>query len=90
MRIRTFLTSLLCIAAVNFSASAAIRPEVGKPLQEAQKLAAAHDYKAAMARIAAADKVANKSEEETGLIREMRMYIHALTTGACKGQECDF
>ena len=51
MRIRTFLTSLVCITTLSFGASAAIRPEVGQPLQEALQLAAAHNYEAAMARV---------------------------------------
>jgi len=93
MRVRTFLTSLICIAALSFGASAAIRPEVGKPLQEALKLAAAHNYKTAMARLNAADKVANKSGEETKIISDVRAYLDFLTGGPgapCKGQECDF
>jgi len=81
MRIRTFLTSLICIASLSFSASAAIRPEVGEPLQEAMKLVAAQDYDAAMARVDAAAKVVNKSDEETLVIEQVRKYLNAIDPG---------
>jgi hypothetical protein len=93
MRIRTFLTSLICIATLSFGAAAAIRPEVGQPLNEALKLAAAHNYKAALARVDVADAAKNKSEEEISLIFQVRKYLTFMTTGPtqpCKGQECDF
>jgi hypothetical protein len=79
--IRTFLTSLICIVTLSFGASAAIRPEIGQPLQDALKLAAAHDYDAAMARVDAAAKVANKSDEETGTIEQVRKYLIAIDPG---------
>ena len=77
MRIRIFLASLVCISSLSFGASAAIRPEIGYPLQEALKLAQAHDYKDAMARVEAANAVPNKSAEETSLISQVRLYIQS-------------
>lgn len=79
MRIRTFVSSLICFSIVSFSASAAIRPEIGYPLQEALQLAKAHDYKAALARVDAADKVPNKSDEEQQTIFRVRDYLNVVS-----------
>jgi hypothetical protein len=78
MRIRTFLTTLTCIAALSSNASADMRPEVGTPLQEAINLAKAHEYEAALARVDAADAVPNKSAEERRNIYEMRGYLRSM------------
>ena len=93
MRIRTFLTSLICFAIVSFSASAAVRPEINKLLKESLNFAEVHNYKAALARVDAANSVANKSTEEQNGIDQVRAYLTFKTTGPgapCKGQECDF
>jgi hypothetical protein len=80
MSTRIFLTSLFCIT-LSFSAissnAAILRPEIGKPLLEAQKLAAAHDYQGAMALINKADAVANKSDTEKQTVENMRTYVAA-------------
>lgn len=75
----------LVMAAIGFNAAApmvgmtsvayaadAVRPEVGKPLQEAQKLAAAGKNKDALAKLKEADAVGGKSENEKYLIERTR------------------
>ena len=53
---------------------AAVRAAVGKPLQEAQELAAAGNYKAAMAKVNEAEAVSGKTAEETKIIAQMKDY----------------
>ena len=48
---------------------------VGKPLQEAQALAAQKNYKAAMAKVAEAEAVPNQTAEEIRITAEMKDYI---------------
>lgn len=52
--------------------SAALRPEVGKPLQAAQELMKAKKYKEALAKVREADSVAGKTPNETFTIERMR------------------
>lgn len=75
------LSSTAAIATVVGSAPAAaeegqtkdtVRPEVGKPLQEAQKLVADHKYKEALAKVQQADSVKNKTPYESFVIDEIR------------------
>lgn len=56
-------------------AAAAVRASVGKPLQEAQQLAAAGNYKGAMAKVNEAEGVSGKSAEETRIIAQMKDFI---------------
>lgn len=56
-----------------------VRPAVGKPLQEAQALAAQKNYKAAMAKIAEAEAVPQKTEGETKVIAQMKEYIASIS-----------
>jgi tetratricopeptide (TPR) repeat protein len=49
-----------------------VRPEVGKPLQEAQTLSKAGRHREALAKINDADAVANKTANESFLIQRMR------------------
>jgi len=49
-----------------------VRPEVGKPLQEAQGLSKSGRHREALARINDADAVANKTPNENFLIQRMR------------------
>src|SRR5215471_13562075 len=56
-------------------AAAAVRPAVGKPLQEAQSLAAAGNYSAAMAQANKAEAVGGLTGEESRIISQMRAYI---------------
>jgi hypothetical protein len=69
--------ALLLGAAAAFDASAqakadAVRPEVGKPLQEAQGLSRAGKHREALAKVNEADAVAAKTPNETFLIQRMR------------------
>ena len=54
-------------------AQEAVRPEVGKPLQAAQEAIKAQKFKDALARVAEADAVANKTASESLLIERMRI-----------------
>ena len=55
----------------------AVRPEVGKPLQEAQNLSRSGRHREALARINEADGVANKTAAESLLIQRMRGSVAA-------------
>jgi hypothetical protein len=70
-------TATLAGGAVILSApaSAAVRAVVGKPLQEAQALAAQGNYKAAMAKINEAAAATGKTAEEEKIIAQMKEYI---------------
>lgn len=57
--------------------AAGVRPEIGAPLQAAQSLAAAGNYKAAMAKVEQAEAVSNKTADETAIISQMKQYIGA-------------
>lgn len=52
-----------------------IRVPVGKPLQEAQALAAQKNYKAAMAKVAEAEAAPNQTALEIRVTAEMKEYI---------------
>jgi hypothetical protein len=56
-------------------AEAAVSAKVGKPLQEAQQLAAKGDWKAAMAKVNEAEAIPGKTAEETKVIGQMKEYI---------------
>jgi len=70
-------TATLCGGAMILSApaEAAVRATVGKPLQEAQKLAGEGNYKGAMAKVNEAEAVSGKSAEETKIINQMKDYL---------------
>src|ERR1019366_7566236 len=55
--------------------AASVRPEVGNPLKEAQSLAAAGNYKAAMEKVNQANAVSNKDADEISIIAQMKQYI---------------
>jgi tetratricopeptide (TPR) repeat protein len=65
-------TRLPVAAADDDKATDTVRPEVGKPLQEAQKLVADHKYKEAMAKVQQADAAKNKTPYESFVIDEVR------------------
>jgi len=54
---------------------AAVRPAVGRPLQEAQSLAAGGNYSAAMAKVNQAESVGGLTAEENRVIGQMKSYI---------------
>jgi hypothetical protein len=68
--------ALLAGGAATFQAAAqkadSVRPEVGKPLQEAQNLSKAGKHREALAKVSEADAVANKTANESFLITRMR------------------
>jgi len=70
-------TATVCGAALVLSApaSAAVSAKVGKPLQEAQSLANAGNYKGAMAKINEAEAMPGKSAEENKIISQMKDFI---------------
>src|SRR6185312_9687402 len=70
-------TATVCSATLVLStpAAAAVSAKVGKPLQEAQQLAAAGNYKGAMAKVNEAEAVPGKSAEETKIIAQMKDFI---------------
>ncbi|HEY1711204.1 MAG TPA: hypothetical protein VGG10_23255 [Rhizomicrobium sp.] len=82
-RLRVLATALvLGTAAVTVAgvativpAEAAVRPVVGKPLQEARSLAAAGNYSAAMAKVREAEGAGGLTGEERNVINQMKEYI---------------
>jgi hypothetical protein len=66
--------AFLALAAAPAAVYAAdtLRPEVGKPLNDAQNLYHAHKYKEALAKIAQAAAVSGKTPYETYMVEEMR------------------
>lgn len=70
---------LLGTAAVTMTAMAAqaatVSPRVGAALKEAQSLAAAGNYKAAMGKINEADSVPGKTADDTTVINQMRNFV---------------
>jgi hypothetical protein len=62
-------------AAMVSPAEAAVRAAVGKPLKEAQGLAAAGNYTAAMAKVNEAASVGGLTGEENRVIGQMKAYI---------------
>jgi outer membrane protein assembly factor BamD (BamD/ComL family) len=68
--------ALLLGASATFDARAqkadAVRPEVGKPLQEAQSLSKSGKHREAMAKVNEADAAGNKTANESFLIQRMR------------------
>lgn len=73
------LTTATAAAGVMLSslpaAAQSVRPVVGKPLQEAQALAAQKNYKAAMVKIAEAEAAPNQTAQEIRITAEMKEYI---------------
>lgn len=63
---------LLALSILPAHAEDTVRAEVGTPLQAAQELAKAKNYKEALAKIAEADAVAGKTPNESFLIARMR------------------
>jgi tetratricopeptide (TPR) repeat protein len=63
-------------------ADAGVRPAVGKPLQEAQSLAASGNYSAAMAKVNQAEGVGGLTGEESRIISQMRAYISSKSSSS--------
>lgn len=80
-------TAALCAGAghdfvIGEAHAATVRPAVGKPLQEAQALAAKGDYKGALQAIKEAEAVPKKTPEEEKVIDQMRNYVAAKSGNA--------
>lgn len=73
------LTAALVAMSPAMAAPAAegVRPEVGKPLQDAQKALQAKDYAAARDKLAAAEKVGSLTPYETYIINRLRAAVAA-------------
>lgn len=63
-------------------ADAAVRAAVGKPLQEAQSLAAQGNYTAAMAKVKQAEGVGGLSAEEAKIVKQMKDYVSVRSGGS--------
>ena len=79
-KLRAAVTAILLgTAAVTMTAMAAqaatVSPRVGAALKEAQGLATAGNYKAAMAKINEAEGVPGKTADDTTVINQMKQYI---------------
>ena len=80
IRVRIFAAATLMIAAasgVQAASGTTVSPEVGVPLQAAQKLIREHQYKAAQAKISAAEKAGKLSPYEHYLVLRMRGSVAA-------------
>ncbi len=87
-KLRAVATALVigmaALAASSMPADAALRSVVGKPLQEAQSLAASGNYSAAMAKVRQAEGVAGLTAEEAKTVKQMKDYI-TVKSGAAGG-----
>ena len=63
----------LCVLGSPVHAQGGMRPELGKPLQQAQELIRGGKYKEALGKVREADAVGGKSGSETLLIERMRI-----------------
>lgn len=72
--ITAFSVSAL-IAAPAYAAKDTVSAKVGKPLQEAQGLVKANDFKGAMAKINEADAISGKTPYETKTINEFMAFV---------------
>jgi outer membrane protein assembly factor BamD (BamD/ComL family) len=93
-RLHAVLCAALMLGAVGLDAAAqktdAVRPEVGKPLQEAATLMKSGKTREALAKVNEADAVANKTPNESFLVLRMRGSVAAAsgdTEGANKSFE---
>lgn len=84
-RTAAFFLGLAVVAgtslAVTLPAEAAVRAVVGKPLQEAQSMAASGNYSGAMAKVHQAEGASGLTPEENRVISQMRAYIQSKQGG---------
>lgn len=71
-KLSTLAAALLLVGAATLAQAQALRPEVGKPLQQAYDLIKAGKGKEALAKVREADGAANKTAAETLQIERMR------------------
>ncbi|MBV9989784.1 MAG: hypothetical protein JOZ72_00700 [Alphaproteobacteria bacterium] len=84
-RVAAVLLGAAALAFTAGAADAAVRSQVGKPLQEAQSLAASGNYSAAMAKVHQAEGVGGLTPEESRVVAQMRAYIQARQSGGGDG-----
>jgi len=70
-----FVLGTAALAAATMPADAAVRAAVGKPLQEAQSLAASGNYSGALAKIRQAESVGGLTAEESKIVKQMKDYV---------------
>jgi hypothetical protein len=73
--IRASVSAMVAVMLFAAPASAQMRPEVGKPLDQARKLFNADDYKGAKAWVDKAAAVPNKTPEEMKVISLFKLAI---------------
>ena len=71
-KLSTLLAALLLAGTVGLAQAQALRPEVGKPLQQAYELIKAGKGKEALAKVREADAAPNKTAAETLQVEKMR------------------
>jgi Tfp pilus assembly protein PilF len=71
--VKTLTAAAALSLALLAGAQEALRPEVGRPLQQAQELIRAQRFKEALAKVREADAVGGKSANESYLIERMRL-----------------
>lgn len=85
-KIRAVATALVlgtaAMAVATMPADAAVRSTVGKPLQEAQQLAAQKNWSAAMSKVKQAEAVGGLSAEEAKIVKQMKDYLAAASGGS--------
>ena len=70
--LRHLAAALLLAGSLTAVHAQSLRPEVGKPLQQASDLLRAGKAKEALAKVGEADRASNKSPAETLMIERMR------------------
>ncbi len=93
LRLRTALTAVLLgttpvLSAMVFTApaqAATVSAHVGAALKAAQTLAAAGNYRAAMAKIAEAEAAPGKTSDDTAVINQMKQYVGVKSGDAAIG-----
>lgn len=80
-KMAAFLLGAACLTLAISPADAAVRAVVGKPLQEAQSMAAAGNYSGAMAKIRQAEGAGGLTGEENSLISRMKAYVQSRQSG---------
>src|ERR1700754_2734585 len=74
-RVAALLVGAAALLAAVSPSQAAIRAAVGKPLQQAQSLAASGNFSAAMAKVREAEGVGGLTPEESRVVNQMKAYV---------------
>ena len=80
-RMAAFLLGAAVLSLSAVPSAAAVRPVVGKPLQDAQSLAASGNYSGAMAKIHQAEGAGGLTAEESSVIARMKAYVQSRQSG---------